>query len=101
VSMSRATRRLAPIIGAVAVAGFAMAGPAAAATPDQPAAPTPVPVGSPGDANHNGWLDSSEPADNPDQPVGNPTVVPVGSPGDANGNGILDSSEPADNPDQP
>lgn len=38
------------------------------ATPVSPAQlPTQVPVGSPGDANNNGQLDSSETPDNPDQ----------------------------------
>jgi hypothetical protein len=119
----RITGRAASVFGAAAIAGLALAGPAAAseatvlsgtlgdsaavsASPPQDGTPTPVPVGSPGDENHNGLLDSTEVPVNPDLPVsppqdGTPTPVPVGSPGDENHNGLLDSTEVPDNPDVP
>jgi hypothetical protein len=120
----RITGRAASVFGAAAIAGLALAGPAAAseptvllgtlgdgtavsASPPQDGTPTPVPVGSPGDENFNGLLDSTEVPVNPDLPPSHPEggshemPVPVGSPGDSNNNGILDSTEVPDNPDVP
>ncbi|QUH05529.1 DUF4232 domain-containing protein [Saccharopolyspora erythraea] len=86
-------------VAAFLPAGEPLKGTEVTVTPVSPGhLPTQVPVGSPGDDNNNGQLDSSETPDNPDQL---PTQVPPFSPGDANGNGQLDSSETPDNPDQP
>ena len=96
-STSRPVARvLVPAMSAMAVVGALVAGPTVAVA----SAETPVPPGSPGDANGNGLLDSSERPDNPDLLPPRPgSPVPPGSPGDTNDNGILDSSERPDNPD--